>query len=75
MNANGLRVVVHQNGWIFATGPGGVLVFTPESKHLGTIFTGEATSNCAFNSGYSELFMTADDYLVRVRMNDVKNLH
>jgi gluconolactonase len=70
---DGLKV--HRNGWIFATGPGGVLVFTPEGKHLGTIFTGEATSNCAFNSDYSELFMTADDYLVRVRMNDVKNLH
>jgi gluconolactonase len=66
---------VHRNGWVFATGPGGVLVFTPEGKHLGTIFTGEATSNCAFNSDYSELFMTADDFLVRVRMNDVKNLH
>ncbi|HKJ79932.1 MAG TPA: SMP-30/gluconolactonase/LRE family protein, partial [Prolixibacteraceae bacterium] len=40
---------VHPNGWLFATGPGGVLVFTPEGKHLGTLFTGEATSNCAFN--------------------------
>ena len=59
---------VHKNGWIFATGPGGVLIFTPEGKHLGTIFTGEATSNCAFNAGYSELFMTADDYLVRVKL-------
>jgi gluconolactonase len=70
---DGLKV--HKNGWIFATGPGGVLVFTPEGEHLGTIFTGEATSNCAFNSDYSVLFMTADDYLVRVRMHDVKNLH
>jgi len=66
---------VHPKGWIFATGPGGVLIFTPEGKHLGTIFTGEATSNCAFNSDYSVLFMTADDFLVRVRMHDVKNLH
>lgn len=66
---------VHKNGWVFATGPGGVLIFTPEGEHLGTIITGEATSNCAFNSDYSELFMTADDYLVRVRMHDVKNLH
>jgi gluconolactonase len=52
-----------------------VLIFTPDGEHLGTIFTGEATANCAFNSDYSELFMTADDYLLRVRMHDVKNLH
>lgn len=63
---DGLKV--HRNGWIFATGPGGVLVFTPEGEHLGTIFTGEATSNCAFNADYSELYMTADDYLVRVKL-------
>jgi gluconolactonase len=63
---DGLKV--HPNGWVFATGPGGVLVFTPEGEHLGTIFTGEATSNCAFNPDYSELFMTADDYLVRVKL-------
>jgi gluconolactonase len=59
---------VHPNGWIFATGPGGVLIFTPEGKHLGTIFTGEATANCAFNADYSELFMTADDYLLRIEL-------
>jgi len=59
---------VHKNGWVFATGPGGVLIFTPEGEHLGTIFTGETTSNCAFNADYSELFMTADDYLVRVKL-------
>lgn len=57
---------VHRNGWIFATGPGGVLIFTSDGTHLGTIITGEATSNCAFNSDYSELFITADDYLLRV---------
>jgi gluconolactonase len=59
---------VHRNGWVFATGPGGVLIFTPEGEHLGTIVTGEATANCAFNDDYSELFITADDYLLRVKL-------
>jgi gluconolactonase len=59
---------VHPNGWIFATGPGGVLIFTPEGEHLGTIGTNEATANCAFNSDYSELFITADDYLLRMKL-------
>lgn len=63
---DGLKV--HPNGWVFATGPGGVLVFTPEGKHLGTVFTGEATSNCAFNEDFSELYMTADDYLLRLNL-------
>jgi len=59
---------VHKNGWVFATGPGGVLIFTPEGEHLGTIFTGEATANCTFNEDYSMLFMTADDFLLRVKL-------
>jgi gluconolactonase len=59
---------VHKSGWIFATGPGGVLIFTPEGEHLGTIMTNEATANCTFNPDYSELFITADDYLLRVKL-------
>jgi gluconolactonase len=63
---DGLKV--HTNGWIFATGPGGVFVFSSKGKHLGTIFTGEATANCTFNSDYSALFITADHYLLRLKM-------
>jgi gluconolactonase len=63
---DGLKV--HPSGWIFATGPGGVLVFTSQGEHLGTVFTGEATANCAFNEDFSELFLTADDYLLRVKL-------
>jgi gluconolactonase len=63
---DGLKV--HKNGWVFATGPGGVFIFTSEGKHLGTINTGEATSNCAFNSDYSFLYMTADNYLLRMKL-------
>lgn len=59
---------VHRNGWIFACGPGGVLIFTPEGEHLGTIVTNEATANCTFNADYSELFITADNYLLRVKL-------
>jgi gluconolactonase len=55
-------------GNLFATGPGGVLVISPEGKHLGTIVTGQATSNCAFGDDGSTLYMTADMYLMRVRL-------
>ncbi len=57
---------VNKAGFIFATGPGGVLVFNPGGTLLGTIMTGEATANCAFNEDESMLYMTADDYLMRI---------
>ena len=39
-------IAVAPTGHLFATGPGGVLVLTPEGEHLGTILTGRPTSNC-----------------------------
>lgn len=61
---DGLKV--HKSGNLFATGPGGVLILSPEGKHLGTILTGQATSNCAFNEDQSQLYMTADMYVMRI---------
>lgn len=61
---DGLKV--HKSGILFATGPGGVLVLSPNGEHLGTILTGQATSNCAFNDDQSQLFMTADMYVMRI---------
>ena len=63
---DGLKV--RKDGIIFATGPGGVWVFSPEGRHLGTIKTGQATSNCAFDEGNKFLYMTADKYLMRIRL-------
>jgi gluconolactonase len=56
-------------GNVFATGPGGVLVFAPDGTHLGTFATGEATANCAWGVDGSTLFITADMYLARVKLN------
>jgi gluconolactonase len=63
---DGLKV--NQQGILFGTGPGGVLIFTPEGKHLGTIATGEAVANCAFDKGESMLYLTSDMYLARVKI-------
>jgi gluconolactonase len=57
---------VNSKGYIFATGPGGVFIFNPEGKHLGTIKTTQATANCAFNTDETELYITADMFLLRV---------
>jgi len=59
---------VDDSGNVFATGPGGVWIFSPGGRHLGTIKTGEATANCAFNQDKSVLYMTADGYLLRVKI-------
>ena len=61
-------LAVRSDGMIFATGPGGVWVFQPDWKHLGIIRTGQATSNCTLDAEEQYLYMTADDYLMRIRL-------
>jgi gluconolactonase len=68
---DGLKVDEHGN--LFAGGPGGVLVFTPAGKLLGTIVTGEPTANVGFGpaprgEAGSYLYMTAHDKLCRIRL-------
>jgi gluconolactonase len=57
---------MHPSGNLFASGPGGIWVFNPSGKPIARIFTGEATSNCAFSADKKMLFMTADGYVLRV---------
>ncbi|MEJ2594542.1 MAG: SMP-30/gluconolactonase/LRE family protein [bacterium] len=63
---DGMKVA--SSGHIFATGPGGVLVLSPDGEHLGTIKTGQATANCCFNADESVLYMTAHNYLMRIKL-------
>lgn len=62
---DGLKVDVNGNLW--ATGPGGVLIISPQGQHLGTLLTGEATGNCAWGDDGSTLYITADMYLARIK--------
>jgi gluconolactonase len=64
-NPDGMKV--DKDGNLFATGPGGVLIFSPQGKHLGTILTGQATANVAFGDDGSALYITADPFLARVK--------
>lgn len=62
---DGLKV--SRDGTVWATGPGGVFVYSPDGKHLGTLATGVPTANVAFGDDGSTLFITADKNLARVR--------
>lgn len=65
---DGLKV--DKQGNVFATGPGGVWIFNKDGKLLGKIKVTEATSNCAFSPDEKTLFITADMYVVRVKLRD-----
>jgi gluconolactonase len=60
---------IDQRGNLFAAGPGGILIFSPDGKHLGTLMTGEPTANCAFGEDGSTLFVAANHNLLRIRLD------
>ncbi len=62
---DGLKVDAQGN--VFATGPGGVWIFSPEGKPLGRLQTFERTANCAWGNDGTVLYMTADMYLCRIQ--------
>ncbi len=59
---------VDMKGNLFATGPGGVHVFSPEGKLLGTFDTGVPTANVAWGNDGSTLYITANTTLLRVKL-------
>jgi gluconolactonase len=62
---DGLKV--DRDGNLFATGPGGVHVFTPDGTRLGTLDTGEKSGNCAWGDDGSTLYIMADMYICRIK--------
>ena len=54
-------------GHLFATGPGGVHVLTPDGRSLGRIDTGTAAANCKFGEDGRTLFITSGPFLARLR--------
>ncbi|HQW29802.1 MAG TPA: SMP-30/gluconolactonase/LRE family protein [Verrucomicrobiales bacterium] len=58
---------VDEKGNLWATGPGGIYIFSPEAKLLGRISTGERTANCTWGNDGTVLYLTADMYLCRIQ--------
>jgi gluconolactonase len=61
---------VDKKGNVFASGPGGIWIFSVEGKLLGKIKLSEAASNCALSPDEKTLYITNDMYIVRVKMRD-----
>ncbi len=64
---DGLKI--DKKGNVFAAGSGGICVFNSDGKALGRIKITGRTSNCAFADNYKTLFVTADDYLLKIEIN------
>ena len=64
-NPDGLKVDRYGN--VFATGPGGVNVISPDGVLLGRIHTERTAANCAFGGDGSILYITATDSLYRIK--------
>jgi gluconolactonase len=61
---------IDERGNLWASGPGGIHVLTPQGRELGLISTGVAIANCAFGGPDGRtLFMTSTHQLVSLRTN------
>ncbi len=63
---DGMKVDSQGNVW--ATGPGGVWVFSPDGKHLGTIKPPEIPANCGWAEDGKTLYMTARTSVYRIKL-------
>lgn len=63
---DGLKVL--PDGTLLATGPGGVWVFSADGQHLGTLQTGVAAANVAVSPDRQFLYITASQYLLRIKL-------
>jgi len=67
-NSWGDGMAVDQSGNVYvAVGRDGVFVISPDGVHLGSLVTGERTSNCAFGDDGSALYVTSNMYLMRIQ--------
>jgi gluconolactonase len=62
-------IKVDKEGNLYGAGPGGVWVFSPAGKHLGTFNIPERVANCNWGDDGHTLYITASSSLYRVRLS------
>ena len=61
---------VDQKGNLYSTGPGGIWIFSPDGKHLGTIDLPGSTANMNWGDADGKtLYITESDNVLRIRLN------
>jgi gluconolactonase len=60
---------VDAKGNVYATGPGGIWILSPEGKHLGTIKPPETPANCNWGDDGRSLYITAQTGLYRLKLS------
>lgn len=61
---------VDHAGNLYSAGPGGVWIFSPEGKHIGTILIPERVGNMAWGDGdMKTLYIAASTSIYRIRLN------
>jgi gluconolactonase len=67
-NPDGMKVDMF--GDIFSTGPGGIWIFSPELKHIGTIAIPEISANVAWGDADGKtLYITASSTIYKIRLS------
>ncbi|MGH7209009.1 MAG: SMP-30/gluconolactonase/LRE family protein [Nitrospiraceae bacterium] len=64
---DGFKIDKHGN--LFGARPGGISVFAPDGTHLGSIETGEPTSNVSWGEDGSVLYITGGSAVYRIRLS------
>jgi gluconolactonase len=60
---------IDRHGNIFSAGPDGINILSPAGKRMAVIKVPKrSVSNCAFNEDGTLLFVTADDYLLKITL-------
>ncbi len=65
---DGLKI--SKQGYVFASGPGGLWIFNKDGKVIGKCKIPEATSNCALSDDEKTLYITSDMYVLRLKLRD-----
>jgi gluconolactonase len=61
---------VDRRGNLYCTGPGGIWIFSPQGKHLGSIQPSEIPANCNWGDADGKtLYITARTGLYRIRLS------
>ena len=70
-NGHGLPdgMAFHENGLLFASGPGGLWIFNQEGDKLAHISVNEIVANLAFDSQMKTLYLTANQSLMKINLS------